>query len=165
MNFAWIGLHDLLTEGHFQEVKTNRLASYTNWGTGEPNNNSGTNNEKEQCVFIGSTGKWNDYPCYRSVSFVCESSGSVGDEGVILVVGCYHRHNYSLYYCLLSTDLSLTAIIVFVSGAHFLFLLLTIIIIIIIEIHLAHLHSPTYSHYIAQVQGRTRYRPLFGAVT
>ncbi|KAK7113643.1 lectin-like [Littorina saxatilis] len=72
---AWIGLHDLEREGHFQWVTTNREANYTNWDTTsyqEPNNMNGN----ESCVEIRAfhAGRWNDLPCSTNLPFVCESS-------------------------------------------------------------------------------------------
>ncbi|KAK7089496.1 hypothetical protein V1264_025029 [Littorina saxatilis] len=69
---AWIGLHDLERQGHFQWVTTNREANYTNWDATEPNNQNGN----ESCVLLRSfsDGRWNDYPCSGNLAFVCESS-------------------------------------------------------------------------------------------
>ncbi|PVD22525.1 hypothetical protein C0Q70_18339 [Pomacea canaliculata] len=57
---SWIGLQDLIEEGHFLWTTTQRQAVYTNWASGEPDDLSG-----EDCVWITNdpgyrAGAWND---------------------------------------------------------------------------------------------------------
>jgi hypothetical protein len=66
-NNFWIGLNDRTTEGVF--VWFAGSSTYTNWGSGEPNNSS-----DEDCTEVNrDTGVWNDVGCGNSRSYVCES--------------------------------------------------------------------------------------------
>ncbi|XP_033126040.1 hyalin-like [Anneissia japonica] len=66
---VWIGLTDLELEGTFKWITTGTEPSYTNFITGEPNNQG-----NEDCVEINSVhkGEWNDLPCSRYLNYVCE---------------------------------------------------------------------------------------------
>ena len=65
-----IGINDIATEGTWQYATGGDLV-YTNWGNGEPNNGDcPTCHEAEDC---GETGTfWNDVPCSKERSFICE---------------------------------------------------------------------------------------------
>jgi hypothetical protein len=69
----WIGLRDDVTEGVFHWVRDGGagppLTGYTNWDSGEPNNQF----DNEDCVhFWGSGGTWNDEACSDARAYVCE---------------------------------------------------------------------------------------------
>lgn len=65
---TWIGLRDLDLEGQFVWMDKNPL-DYSNWAPGEPNNQE----PSEDCVVMGSSGKWNDVDCLsRLDSWVCD---------------------------------------------------------------------------------------------
>jgi hypothetical protein len=52
---AWIGLNDLSKEGTYTWSSSNKVATYTNWNSGEPND---ANNE--DVIVTRSDGRWND---------------------------------------------------------------------------------------------------------
>ena len=68
---VWIGLNDIRNESDYQWVDGtgNATAIYTNWGTGEPNNDLGT----EHCAnFFGTNVEhWNDEDCNTPMRFLC----------------------------------------------------------------------------------------------
>ena len=69
----WIGLTDEAVEGEFVCAKSGEAVNYTNWADGEPNNNSGW--EDEKCTHMypeAFTRKWNDIVCNKTFHFVCE---------------------------------------------------------------------------------------------
>ncbi|XP_025113809.1 perlucin-like protein [Pomacea canaliculata] len=72
---SWIGLQDLIEEGHFLWTTTQRQAVYTNWASGEPDDLSG-----EDCVWITNdpgyrAGAWNDDKCETfQTHVICEQS-------------------------------------------------------------------------------------------
>ncbi|RUS78707.1 hypothetical protein EGW08_013528 [Elysia chlorotica] len=85
----WIGLHDLNNEGTFHWLDEKEKATFLNWGTNQPNDlESG-----QDCVEISANygvGKWNDYDCSLSFSFICEKglqestvAGDVSTKSVI----------------------------------------------------------------------------------
>ncbi len=57
LHAVWAGATDMEKEGTWKWINGEEW-SYTNWNSGEPNNNSG--NGTENCVGIYKTGKWND---------------------------------------------------------------------------------------------------------
>ena len=64
---VWFGYYDFLEEGVFLWDST--PSSYTNWGSGEPNNSG-----NEDCAEMRlDTGQWNDKECDEPRPFVCES--------------------------------------------------------------------------------------------
>ena len=64
----WIGIHDKTNEGKFTYESNGQTIGYKIWRPNEPNNyGSG-----EDCAH-SYHGKWNDLPCNRKVSFVCEN--------------------------------------------------------------------------------------------
>ena len=67
----WIGIHDIGNEGIFVYDSNSQAISYQNWNSGEPNDAGG-----EDCTEINvANGKWNDSPCNKQMSFVCEKPG------------------------------------------------------------------------------------------
>eukprot|EP00090_Calanus_glacialis_P008968 TRINITY_DN17292_c0_g1_i1.p1 TRINITY_DN17292_c0_g1~~TRINITY_DN17292_c0_g1_i1.p1 ORF type:complete len:254 (-),score=47.19 TRINITY_DN17292_c0_g1_i1:6-767(-) len=68
----WIGLQDFLLEGTFSWADGTALGAYTNWLTGQPDNNSGN----QHCAVMTATGNnaglWNDVICNGPRGFVCE---------------------------------------------------------------------------------------------
>ncbi|GFR95700.1 macrophage mannose receptor 1-like [Elysia marginata] len=75
----WIGLHDRNGENEFQWLDDTAKVTYTNWGSGQPNNlPSSPTGEGQDCVEIGSSfvddSKWNDNRCGDKAKFVCERS-------------------------------------------------------------------------------------------
>ena len=80
-DFIWIGIHDATNEGKFIYESNSQSIGYQNWNSGEPND-IGLDWEEigEDCVNMyvhqntGNSlfGKWNDLPCNRKLSFVCE---------------------------------------------------------------------------------------------
>ena len=74
-NDAWFGMNDLDVEGTWV-WEDGSTVTYTNWDTSEPNDwGSG-----EDCGYIKTSGKWNDYPCDTSHNFICQftTKGSCG---------------------------------------------------------------------------------------
>ena len=75
LNSFWVGLTDEGSEGNFRWI-TGESVSYTNWGSGEPNNSEGV--EKYVGVWVNASdkarGDWNDFPNYYTAvrSFVVE---------------------------------------------------------------------------------------------
>ncbi|XP_043407079.1 mannose-binding protein [Chelonia mydas] len=64
---TYLGISDVQTEGKFVYLNGEPV-TYTNWNTGEPNNNG-----NEDCVAMYDNGKWNDLDCSNSkVSIICE---------------------------------------------------------------------------------------------
>lgn len=75
---AWIGLSDLASEGTYR-WGTGPVATYTDWCSGEPNNQFGDENcvlMARMAFYCGSCMCWNDEQCYLERGFVCEYDGS-----------------------------------------------------------------------------------------
>jgi hypothetical protein len=76
----WIGANDRTTEMSWRWVSDGSAATYTNWGSGEPNND-GSFGAEEDCAEIqpsnsgasGTAGSWNDAACGNDRRFVCEA--------------------------------------------------------------------------------------------
>ena len=64
----WIGLRDKYHEGQYEWLNSD-IASYTNWGAGEPNNVA---TGGEDCVEILESGRWNDLNCDLRRNHACE---------------------------------------------------------------------------------------------
>lgn len=56
---CWLGATDETAEGQWKWV-TGEAFSYTNWASGQPDNNG--NSEHYLHIFLGNAGKWNDLP-------------------------------------------------------------------------------------------------------
>jgi len=74
---AYIGVNDIDTEGtyFFNDATVNSAlgVGWTNWNTGEPNNNYGT----EHCVVLRANKefRWNDVTCTKSFKALCQYLG------------------------------------------------------------------------------------------
>ena len=66
---AYLSMSDIATEGMFT-YPTGESLVYSNWASGEPNNNN--DGQPENCVEIYPEGKWNDVPCSRELLVICE---------------------------------------------------------------------------------------------
>ena len=70
-NEVWIGLNDKQTQETY--VWSDGTAfSYTNWDANKPSNT----NQKQDCVVMRTTGKWDDLICTKDYKYVCETSTS-----------------------------------------------------------------------------------------
>ena len=67
---GWIGVNDMLTEGHFLWWDGSHPA-YTSWDDGQPNN-GGTYGE--QCVRLFADNKWHDYGCGGKIPYLCRTT-------------------------------------------------------------------------------------------
>ena len=69
-HYVWIGGTDAASEGTWVWSPSNTPLSYTNWGTGQPDDWGNI----EHCLEVnyGGPGKWNDYTCGRSLNYVCQ---------------------------------------------------------------------------------------------
>ncbi|XP_056005158.1 coadhesin-like [Ostrea edulis] len=68
-NEFWISGSDSSTEGQWLWYGSLQSWGYTKWNSGEPNNAGG-----EDCASLLSSGRWNDYPCSRSMAYICEQT-------------------------------------------------------------------------------------------
>ncbi|XP_060562385.1 perlucin-like protein [Ruditapes philippinarum] len=68
---TWMGLTDKIHEGIWRWSDTNRHATFSDWGPGEPNN---FGNRNEDCVlfYVGKDYKWNDGLCHDELTPLCE---------------------------------------------------------------------------------------------
>ena len=69
----WIGINDIDQEGVFVAVDGSNI-TYTNWDSGEPNDNY---NEDGVCIRVGHSKRqkaWNDSGVSTSMRFVCSLS-------------------------------------------------------------------------------------------
>nr|XP_032642247.1 pulmonary surfactant-associated protein D-like [Chelonoidis abingdonii] len=64
---VFLGINDVQAEGHFKYLNGENIV-YSNWQTGEPDNQS----DVEDCVEVYSSGKWNDKSCGDKRLIVCE---------------------------------------------------------------------------------------------
>ena len=65
---AFIGYNDIRSEGSFEWYYPQQNKGYTNWRSGQPNND----NNNEDCTIIYSYEKcWNDDYCDRKHNFIC----------------------------------------------------------------------------------------------
>lgn len=66
---SWIGLHRGESEDEWKWVDGTGLVDHGFWQKDEPNNSDG----EEDCVEVSSAAMaWNDVPCKRKFSWVCE---------------------------------------------------------------------------------------------
>ena len=67
--WTFLGLNDRAKEYYFQWSSGIPLGEYKHWTTGEPNDNSGT----ENCVEMrADDGLWNDISCSQRNPFICD---------------------------------------------------------------------------------------------
>lgn len=64
---VFLGITDIQTEGKFKYLNGEAIV-YSNWQSGEPNNDKG----KENCVEVYVSGKWNDKSCGEKRLLLCE---------------------------------------------------------------------------------------------
>ena len=69
---VWIGLRrDPKVHSRWLWVDRSKV-TYTDWNPGEPNNAGGV----EDCAHMfPPAGKWNDRKCFKSLKYLCETSG------------------------------------------------------------------------------------------
>lgn len=69
----WIGYRDNEQEGVWKWI-TGETSSYTNWYSGEPNNNNGNGGGEDYACYDKSIKKWNDLDSdiSRGIGFICE---------------------------------------------------------------------------------------------
>ncbi len=77
----WIGLSDRHTEGNWRKWNSGAPVMYSNWRSGEPNNNAHHPGEPENCGEMNYRGKWNDEQCNKKRWFVCENSSRTTSSG------------------------------------------------------------------------------------
>ena len=68
----WIGYNDIDSEGSFTWIDGSGEGNYTNWNTGEPNND-GSGEDCTEMYF--SSLLWNDKSCDVTRNFVCNAPG------------------------------------------------------------------------------------------
>ncbi|CAG2055764.1 unnamed protein product [Timema podura] len=78
---AYIGVNDILVDGHFVTVFGNPLSSvgYAPWGAGEPSGG------KEDCVVLSRTGLLNDVPCDIELPFFCEQEACAMTSRILIL--------------------------------------------------------------------------------
>nr|XP_034308987.1 perlucin-like isoform X5 [Crassostrea gigas] len=78
----WIGLSDILVEGEWVWMSTQKVAQYTNWWPGEPNN---LHSPGEDCAALtGRLFHWNDFPCLWHRNFICEKEAHGHEQWVVV---------------------------------------------------------------------------------
>ncbi|KAL5021957.1 hypothetical protein ScPMuIL_001112 [Solemya velum] len=101
-NSYWFGMNDLASEGNFIWLDNkDEEVPFLNWASGEPNSNLGD----EDCGGIWANkgppkdGKWNDFPCYIEIPFVCQYLGVCPDYyyGPECSLACGHCVEFSCH--------------------------------------------------------------------
>ena len=59
----WIGLSDFAHEGTWRWQESHQEPSYTNWMSGQPDNDGGDENCVNKAFRSDPSGKWNDQQC------------------------------------------------------------------------------------------------------
>ena len=83
----WVGIHDKTWEGKFSYESDGKSIVWKNWLDGQPNNKVNKCYGDEDCVEVGSKGKWNDQCCGKQKPYVCEKD----------VVSCTQEEGKSLF--------------------------------------------------------------------
>ena len=67
----WIGIRDSDSKNNWQYVSSNQTVSWTNWRSGQPDNNDGN---PENCLgtLFKDSFEWDDTPCRYSKPSICE---------------------------------------------------------------------------------------------
>ena len=68
----WVGIHDKTWEGKFSYESDGKSIVWKDWLDGQPNNKHNNCFGDEDCVEVGSKGKWNDQCCGKAKPYVCE---------------------------------------------------------------------------------------------
>ena len=68
----WVGIHDKTWEGKFSYESDGKSIVWKDWLDGQPNNKHNNCYGDEDCVEVGSKGKWNDQCCGKAKPYVCE---------------------------------------------------------------------------------------------
>jgi hypothetical protein len=103
----WIGLFQPWNQtsvgANWQTVDGAALGSFHPWGSGQPNDSDGTENNGQNCTYMfhgtgTDNGKWNDWPCYQNWDFdyVCEFSSA---PGTCSTTSCQLATGASTYSC------------------------------------------------------------------
>ncbi|XP_062604710.1 perlucin-like protein [Saccostrea cucullata] len=67
----WMGMTDLVAEGHWRWMSTQSNATFMDWYPGEPNNG----NDEDCATFgINYSWHWNDVDCTAKMNYICEKS-------------------------------------------------------------------------------------------
>lgn len=81
---TWIGLNDIGEEGSYQWIDGSGLATFTNWGSSDPNNWN-----YENCVVVdisSSEDVWLDISCSSNYYALCQQNRTLRDnEGNLIV--------------------------------------------------------------------------------
>ena len=101
-NRYWIGITDVNSEGTWSWVN-GETSTYSNWNTGEPNNDGGLEDYGE---ILADSGKWNDmagyYCIHRNIGFICEYEpkkaflGDVDGDGNASVIDATFIQRYNV---------------------------------------------------------------------
>ena len=79
-NQVWIGGTDAYSEGTWAWSPSNTPVSYTNWNTGQPDNDKGNEHclqiYNDQAYNSDAIGKWNDQNCNHKQKYVCQPNKS-----------------------------------------------------------------------------------------
>ena len=79
-NYCWLGGTDFASEGNWYWVNSEKF-SYSNWRSGEPNDDCGTEEYMHMRVLDDYAGQWNDLPndSNNVFAFICEYEGNANE--------------------------------------------------------------------------------------
>lgn len=69
--YFWTSGADLHKEGQWSWYSNGNQFQYTNWHPGQPDN-ALNNEQREDCMHLYLSQKWNDYPCNIPCYFICQ---------------------------------------------------------------------------------------------